>query len=127
AEPVRGAAAGLGAGEAREPAGQLEVLESAQVVVEVGLLGKESDAPPASLALDRLAHQPGLPAGRLEQAGEQLERGGLAGAVGPEVAEDLAPLHLEVQLLDAAGDLEGPGVAIELGEPAGENRQLGVR
>jgi hypothetical protein len=43
-----------------------------------------------------------LAARRVEQAGQHLERGGLAGAVGAEEADPLARLDGERQLLDRA-------------------------
>ena len=41
-----------------------------------------------------LAEDEGVAVGREEQAEQQLDGGGLAGAVGPEQAEDLAAVDL---------------------------------
>ena len=45
----------------------------------------------------RLAEDEGLAVGGEEQAEQQLDGGGLAGAVGAEQAEDLAAVDLEVE------------------------------
>ena len=45
---------------------------------------------------------------------------------GPEVAEDLAAPHLEVEVFQPARGPEGPGAAIELREPAGADRQVRI-
>src|SRR5262249_25951592 len=47
---------------------------------------------------------------------QQLDRGRLARAVGPEQAEDLAAVHLEVQGLERLDLRASPEVRIDLGE-----------
>ena len=102
-EPLLGTRRGIHSRQARQPAGQLQVLESVQVVVEVRLLGQEPQSPAARRVGDRLVEQPARAAGRLEQTGEQLQGRGLARAVRPEHAHDLARLDLEAEV-DQTGD-----------------------
>src|SRR6185503_11736779 len=115
-QPVLRAARRLRAGETRQLSGHFEVLDAAQVVVEVGLLGEESQAPAAVRARDRLTQQPGGARRRLDQSGEQLERGGLARTVGTEIAHDFATPDLEIQLVEPRRHLERPGIAVVLAE-----------
>ena len=55
-----------------------------------------------------------------EQGGEHPEHRGLAGAVGPEHAEDLAAADLEVDVVDRSLGAEG------LDQPGGRDGQVGV-
>ena len=48
---------------------------------------------------------------RTQHAGDQIERRGLAGAVGTEQADDLAALHREVDVIDRDQPAEGAGQA----------------
>ena len=48
----------------------------------------------------QVAEHPGFAAGWVEQTGEHLERGGLAGAVGPQEPYHLSRLHLEADRSD---------------------------
>jgi hypothetical protein len=57
-----------------------------------------------------VAGECGPPAGRLQEGGQHVDRGRLAGPVGPEEAEDLPPADVEV---DAA---HGGEVAVLLHE-----------
>ena len=59
--------------------------------------------------VDRLAEQQGLSFGRRQQAGQHLHRRGLAAAVGPEKAEDLAALDLEADVVDGGEVAEARG------------------
>ncbi len=56
---------------------------------------------------------------RLGQSLDHLQGGGLAGAVGAEEAEDLAPLDVEVQAVD------GQHVRVALAQAAHAQRQIG--
>ena len=49
---------------------------------------------------DVLAGEDHLPSARLEHAGDQVEDGGLAGAVGPDHGANLAGLHRQVDAID---------------------------
>ena len=97
---------------------ELEVFEPAQIIVEVGLLRQEAQ-PPAALVLaigsPRIHAWPRV---GLWSPTRSLSVVVLPGAVGAEVTEHLTASHLEVQIGDATRDLERPGIAIELGEPA---------
>ena len=61
-----------------------------QVVVERRILRKIADAPARGEIADRPSENLGAPGGRVDQLHEQLERGGLAGAVGTEEPEYFA-------------------------------------
>ena len=53
-------------------------------------------------------------AGGREQAAQHAERGRLAGAVGPEQAEDLAALDLEADVIDGGESAEPPDQIVDL-------------
>ena len=77
---------------AAKPAHQLEILAAGEVRVEVGLLRHVADAPleGGEVLIHAAAAVEDLAFGRLDQAGQHLHRGALAGSVGSEVAEDFA-------------------------------------
>jgi hypothetical protein len=54
-----------------------------------------------------------------EQAEQQLDRRGLARPVGPEQAEDLAPMNLQVQRLEGQHLAASPEVAVDLRQVPG--------
>jgi hypothetical protein len=77
----------------------------------------------ASVQLDgvrpRIEVQHGRGAGgRMQQSQQQTQRGGLPGTVGPEVAEHLTAVQLEVEVID------GHHVAERLGEPLGAQHRV---
>src|SRR5262249_23181258 len=122
-EPVLRAARGLAARPAGQAGGQLEVLESVQVVVEVRLLGEEADPAAALRVVDRAAEQLRIAGGAADGTPEQRDRRGRARAVGTEEPEHLAAANVEADVLDAAGDLQRPGIAVvarEAADPDGE-------
>src|SRR5262249_11887200 len=53
-----------------------------------------------NLPRDGVAVDRRLPAGGLEQRGEEADGGGLAGAVGADEAEDVALLDIQVEMID---------------------------
>ena len=65
------------------------------------------------------------PAGREQQPEEQLDGGGLAGAVGPEQAEDFALVDLQVEGVEGGLLLAAPEVAIDLGQASGLDDGIG--
>ena len=89
-EQLVGARARLGAAEVVELADHLEVLEAGQVLVDRGVLAGEADlrAQRVGVAHDVEARDPRAARVGLEQRGQDPHRGGLAGAVGTEQAED---------------------------------------
>jgi ABC-type Mn2+/Zn2+ transport system ATPase subunit len=62
------------------------------------------------LAADPVAVDDAVAAGRLQQRGQEADRGALAGSVGPDEPEHLARLDLQVQVVDRQQ------VAVPLGE-----------
>src|ERR1017187_8066380 len=78
--------------DAAQTAGELEVFAAAEVRIEVGLLGDVAEAALEAfeIAADVLTVEEDAPTGGLEQSGEHLDGGTLAGAVGAEIAQDLA-------------------------------------
>ena len=107
--------AATAASEAVDAGEEIEVLPHAQVAVERELLGHVAQprrAPRTRRGTGR-SPPPGRARRRPQQAAHHLERGRLAGAVGPEQAEDLAAA-------DAERDPIGRGEVAELlGQPAG--------
>ena len=67
----------------------------------------------------RLAEDEGVAVGREEQAEQQLDGGGLAGAVGAEQAEDFAAVDLQVEGAQGGLLFAAPEVAVDLGQVAG--------
>ncbi len=85
-----GAALARGGVDAEQPAREVAELADGQVVVEVRLLGQEPEALARGAAGHGLAEDLGGAAGRGDEAHEDADRRGLAGAVGTQEAEDLA-------------------------------------
>src|SRR5712692_79477 len=98
---------------------KLQELSGAQLVVEGRGIRHVPDPGlcPLRLRHDVDARHFGGAAGGAQQAHQHLDGGRLAGAVGPEKAEQLPGSHLEVQVL------HGREAAVALGqEPGGEHR-----
>ncbi len=80
---------------------QLEVAATIHVGVEGGRFDEAGDALESRDALLRVApEEPDGPGRRPDQSEHHSQRGGLAGAVGAEVAEDVADLDRQVDLVD---------------------------
>jgi hypothetical protein len=96
---------------AAEAAGELEVFAAAEVGIEVGLLGDVAQAALKGFEIvpDVLAMEEDASAGGFEEAGEHLDSGAFAGAVGAEVAQDLARVDGEADGIDGRGSDEGLG------------------
>jgi hypothetical protein len=89
---------------------EIERLDGGEVPPELVFLAQHEGEEPAVgvFALGRVeAGDPGGAAGRIDEAREHLERGGLARTVGPEEANELA-------LGDVEGDVLGRGGLLEL-------------
>src|SRR5438105_5336502 len=97
AEPMFRSGLSVSPAETGELARELEILDPAQVIVEIGLLRQEAEALATGRANDRVAEHPCLAARGFVESDQELERGGLAGAVGAQEAHYLAAAHLEVQ------------------------------
>src|SRR5262249_49081484 len=84
---------------------QLETVGRGQVPPELVLLPHNEGKPPAKgvgpFPGDEVEHA-GRAAGRVDEAGEDLERGGLAGPVGAEERNHLARLDGETDAIDGA-------------------------
>src|SRR5207245_6751130 len=100
--------------EAVNPRVEIEILGDRQVLVYADLLSHVADP-----LLDLLGRDGDVesrdqrrPGGRLEQPAQHADRRRLAGAVGPEQAEDFARLDAEGEGVDRGERAEGPrGVA----------------
>ena len=109
------------AGQAEEPPGQLEELARRHPGVEAGHVGQEADQG-AHLVRGRhdvAAEHPRRPRGRSRQAGEDAQRGRLAGAVGAQEAVDRTLWDGEVDAV------EGARRAVDLGEAPDLDRRRG--
>jgi hypothetical protein len=82
-------------GHAEQAAREIEQLADRQVVVEVRGLRQEADARARRAARDLVAEDRGGTARRPDQAHQRANRRGLAGAVRPDEAEDMAALDRE--------------------------------
>ncbi len=93
----------LGARQAVDGSDQLERVEGGQVPLELVPVAHHHRDPAQEVALAlrrRVAQHPCLARRRVQQAGQHLERRGLAGAVGTEEADDLAGGDLEADPVD---------------------------
>jgi hypothetical protein len=114
----------LGAGDHVDARVEAEVLVDGEVVVEREALGHVADRRlhPLGIAAQVDAEDFPLPLRRLQDPAQHAQRGGLAGAVGPEEPVQLALAHAEVEVID------GDHLAEPLGEPARQDGvPLGVR
>ena len=86
-------------------------------------------APVGRHALDRLAEDADVARGRLVEAGDQPEAGGLAGARGPEHGEERALGDREVHAVDGAHLAEMAGDVLEFDRKvdAAHRRKAGGR
>ena len=90
-----------------DSAGQLvEQPLAGQVVPERDAAGQVAGPRPDgdAVALDVVPEDGRAPGGRMEEAEEQADERRLAGAVGPEEAEDLALLDLDVEVGQGRSD-----------------------
>jgi hypothetical protein len=103
-QQLAGAGSGLRAPEVIEPADHLEVLEPGEVFVHGGVLAGQADL---GAERGRVAHgvEPDDPSAArvwLKQGGQDPHRGGLAGAVRSQQAEDAASARGEVDATEGA-------------------------
>ena len=106
----------LGGRDLEQPAVEVERLLGVEEPVEVRLLGQVADPLVLGDVGGRLVEDQGVALGGEEQAEQQLDGGGLARAVGPEQAEDLAPVDLKVEGLEGLDLRASPEVAVDLGQ-----------
>ncbi len=88
-------------GHPRHPPEDRERRPRGQIAGKPVPLGQVADAAAAFGPPDRNAENRRLPAGRVRQPEQDLDRGGLARPVGPEQAKDLSGLDLQVERLPA--------------------------
>src|SRR3989441_2390359 len=95
---------GNAVGEAPQARGEAQVFSHRQVAVERGVLKHEPDAAPhgEALAHDVVSRDARSAAGGREESREQVNRGGLTGAVRPEQAKELPISDLEVEPIESA-------------------------
>ena len=103
-EQTRGLGPGRLRGHPEESAVEVEVLPHAERAVERVALGHHADhLLRRGGVLDHVDAADERPAARGDDPGGQhARRGGLAGTVGAEQTEDLALVHLEVEIVDGA-------------------------
>src|SRR5579863_2131439 len=98
------------AGEAIERGAEAEILTAGQLEIEARLL--KHDAEPRAVAgvaaVGRLAVERQRPGMRRDETGQETKSGRLAGAVGPEQAEDLAGRDVETEPVEGGALLESP-------------------
>ena len=97
------------AGDAAEPAGELEILAAAEVGIEVRLLGNIAEAALEGFEIeaDVLAVHGDAAGGGLEKSGEHLDGGAFSGAVGAEIAENFTRPDGEADAIYGGGADEG--------------------
>src|SRR5438445_7610832 len=98
-EHLRRPLAGIRARQSTEAAGEHQILVSAQELVERGVFRQVPELTPGGDGSHALACDEGVARCRLHESEQHLQRGGLARAVRPEKAEDLARAHFERQIL----------------------------
>ena len=107
-EQLDGPGAGVGRRQVEQLADQHEVLHAGEVLVDRGVLAGQADrlADLARLAGDVETGDPGRAGVGLEQRRQDADRGGLAGAVGPEDAEHGAGAGRQVDAVEGLGRAE---------------------
>src|SRR5581483_1207626 len=101
-QQARGALPRVGRREPEQAAEVAQELLGGEVVVEVRVLGEVADAPLHAEVAGGAAEDLRTAAGREHQLHQQLQRRGLAGAVGPEKAEDFAGGNRDRQAIEGA-------------------------
>ncbi len=113
-EEFGGALGGGGVVEAVHAADEVEVLAGGELAEEGHALGDDADV---ALDLDGVVEEvfaedlDGAGAGS-EEAGEHLDGGGFAGAVGAEEAEELAGFDREIDVIDGGEAIESAGESV---------------
>ena len=102
--------------DVEQPAVEVERLFGVQEAVEIRLFRQVADALVLADVGGVFAEDEGLALGGKQQAEQQLDRGGFAGAVGAEQAEDLALLDFQVERLEGPHLWPAPEIAIDLRE-----------
>ena len=115
------ALAALRGGHAEQARGEVQVLAGRHPLVEAGHVRQEADERVHRVGVvgGVVAEDTRLACGRARQPGQDAQRGGLAGAVGPEEPEHGALRHDQVDAVQGARLLEVLGEAGDLDGGAG--------
>ena len=92
----------IGGGVSEELRKVMQQLFGGEVIVKIGVLGKVADPLPGLEISRRTAEDLGAAGGRKDELHQQLQRRGLAGAVGAQEAEDLPLLDVECEPVERA-------------------------
>jgi hypothetical protein len=110
------AAAEFFAGDFEESAVEVEGFFAVEEAVEVGFFGEEADAFVDDGGTGGFAKDGGGASGGEDEAEEEFDGGGLAGAIGAEEAEDFTAMDGEVKVVQGADFVAAPEVFVDLGE-----------
>ncbi len=89
-------------GHVAQAAYELEIFQAGEVSIDVSLLGDVAERSSIRLQIvpDTASFKKNLTVIGLEQAGNDLDSGGLAGAVGPDVSDDFTRADTEADVVD---------------------------
>ena len=114
----------LGGRDAEQPAVVGEQFLGGQVIVEVGLFRQVAEAALGREIAGRTSENARFAGRRKDQLQQQLQGGGLAGAVGSEKAEDLARFDLQGETVeDTPGPLPPEANGVVFGQLDGFDRK----
>src|SRR5262249_21358807 len=99
-----------------QPAVEIERLFGIQEAVQVRLFGQVPQPLVFRDVSGVLPENQGLAAGGKQQAQQQLDRGGLARAVGTQQAENLTFADFQIEGFESADFLTAPEIAVNLGQ-----------
>ena len=120
------AALALLAGDAEKRAEEIQRFPRREVAIQVRFLGQVADPAVDRHVPRRLAEDFETPARRIEQPQEQLDGGGLAGAVRAQQAKDFPAADGQIQAVDGPGFGPPPEILENLDQPLGVDDQAGV-
>ncbi|KPK44207.1 MAG: hypothetical protein AMK72_12285 [Planctomycetes bacterium SM23_25] len=120
-EEFGGPSAPLAAVEAEEATVEIDRLLAGQKAVQIGLFGQVADALVDGRRSRRQAEDTGAAGRREDQTQQQFDGGALAGTVGAEQPEDLAPPERQIEADQGVDLLSAPEVPVDLGQTLGDN------
>ncbi len=107
-EKSRHALTAVGCCEAKKSCVIIEEFARRQVVIEIRLLGKVADFAVHGDVVNRFAANTRRSRRRKNQTHEQLQRGGLAGAIGAEKSKDFAVFDAQGKVVERAAHSLAP-------------------